>query len=46
MIITETGCIKHVVVQYDRQEAGYAIFKCLMCGLDVDREAEDAGSGC
>jgi hypothetical protein len=42
VVITETGCIKHVVVQWDRVEEGHSIFKCLVCGLDVSREAEDS----
>ena len=46
MIVTEKGCIVHRVVQWDRLEEGYAIFKCLICGEDISREAEDAGSGC
>jgi hypothetical protein len=46
MIVTETGCIKHVVVQWDRIEDNYSIYKCLVCGEDVDRESEDCGSGC
>jgi hypothetical protein len=42
MIVTETGCIVHRDVQWDRLEEGYAIFKCASCGLDVAREAEDS----
>lgn len=47
MVITEEGCIVHISnnVQYDRQECGYQIFRCLKCGLDVAREAEDTGCG-
>lgn len=45
-IITEQGCIKHLIVQWDRYENGYSIFKCLFCREDVDREAEESGSGC
>ena len=42
MIVTDTGCIIHMNVQYDRQEENYQIFKCQICGEDVDREAEDS----
>lgn len=45
-VITERGCVKHLIVQWDRMEDGYSIFKCLLCREDVDREAEDACSGC
>jgi hypothetical protein len=45
-VITEEGCVIHLRVQWDRQEDGYSIFKCLDCGLDVAQEPEDCGSGC
>jgi hypothetical protein len=46
MLINEVGCILHRDVQWDRTEDGHSIFKCKTCEQDVDREAEDAGSGC
>jgi hypothetical protein len=41
-IITERGCVKHLIVQWDRLEGGYSVFKCLLCQEDVDQEAEDS----
>lgn len=46
MILTVEGCVLHRNVQFDRCEDGHQVFKCLDCGKDVDREADDAGSGC
>ena len=45
MVITAEGCILHRGVQYDRCELGYSYYKCPLCGLDVEREAEDTGCG-
>ena len=45
-VVNAEGCIIHLRVQWDRQEDGHSIFKCLDCGKDVEKEAEDCGSGC
>lgn len=42
MIVTEQGCVVHRGVQFDRCEDGYQVFKCPLCRLDVEREAEDS----
>lgn len=41
-VVTEKGCIVHLIVQWDRCEDGHSVFKCLLCHEDVAREAEDS----
>ena len=44
IMVTETGCIIHKQVQYNRCEMSVSIFKCADCGHEFE-EYEDTGCG-
>jgi hypothetical protein len=49
MILTAEGCVDSIMhhgVQFGGMEEGYQLFVCPKCNKIVEREADDAGSGC